>query len=121
MNKIAFFLLFIISGCASRGYKGLAEEVPEIFPEFKVENYEKKETPRNIVYTEKILPDSEKEKKEFYEEEYIKKKKPESYGYYVPKDRVLELESKNPLLKELLKVNTTFGNRQSYVIEEDKQ
>lgn len=48
----------------------------------------KKETPKNILYTEKTLPKSQKEKSEFYEEEYTLKEKPNSYLYYIPKERL---------------------------------
>ena len=86
--KICFLILLICSGCAQRGYKSLLQDVPELFHDFKAENYDKKETRKNIMYVEKILPKEQKKKCEFYEEEYTLKQRPNSYQYYVPNNRV---------------------------------
>lgn len=98
-----------ISGCASRGYDTLFEEVPQLFPEFKAENYVKKETPQNIIYVEKTLPEKEKSKEEFYSEEYEKRKKVKSYSYYVPKDQI-PAPVDNKLFNNFSRIKTT-GNK----------
>jgi len=118
MNKFIIFSIFIISGCAHRGYDGLVQEVPELFPGFKSENYEKKETPQNIVYVEKNLPESEKKKEEFYEEEYLKARNPSSYHYYVPKNRVSKLSNEKSILKNWPTINTSHNKKhRAYLID----
>jgi len=96
MNKIVILslILFTIS-CANRGYDSLSQEVPELFPGFQKNNYVKKETPKNIMYISKQLPENQKNKEEFYENEYNLNKNTKTYHYYVPKNRVPSSLSNN--------------------------
>lgn len=106
MNKFFFIYSFFLVGCVSRGYSELVDEVPELFPEFHAENYYKKETPKNIIYVENTLPESEKRKEEFRQFEYVERRKPESYRYYIPKDR-LKAKSKNRFFEKYRRISTT--------------
>jgi len=115
MNKILIIIVLIASGCANRGYRTLSQEVPELFPDFKAENYEKKETPKNIVYTEKVLPQSEKDKKEFHEKEYVFKKGIKSYNFHVPRAR-LPSSGGIDLLIDIERIKTTFDKNTSAIL-----
>ncbi len=85
MSKYFLILILLTTvGCANRGYDSLAQEVPELFPDFDKSNYVKLDLPKNKVYVQKILPESEKKITEFNEINYLKKQKPKSYEYYVP-------------------------------------
>ncbi len=79
-------LLFTCINCANRGYDTLSLEVPELFPGFDPDSYVVNETPNNIMYVQKKLPDEQKTKLEFIDGEY-QLKKDSAYFYYVPMDR----------------------------------
>ena len=115
MSNILMSSLFalLLTACASRGYKGLQTEVPELFPGFKPEEYVKKETPKNIMYVEKKLPAEELEKEEFYKEDYIKTNQPDSYSYYTPNNR---LPGFKDFFKDMERVITTHDENVKAVL-----
>lgn len=81
--------LILITSCASRGYKSLHQDVPELFfKDFKEENYIKKETPKNVIYVEKVLPEEEKNKEEFIGDHYQANTESKTYGFYIPNSRI---------------------------------
>lgn len=120
MSKCIFLIistLFVV-GCASRGYDNLVQEVPELFGKFDAKKYERRETPKNILYLAKTLPKEQKEKSEFYEEEYNLKKQPNSYHYYVPKNREPSSLQNSEIFVDWPKIHTRLPGRENALLIE---
>jgi len=87
-TSIHFFIILFVSSCASRGYKSLKQDIPSLFSkDFKEGRFIRKETPENILYIEKNLPQEEKDQEEFLEENYLVNDASKSYMFYTPKNR----------------------------------
>ena len=115
MNKYIVATFFIFHGCAHRGYDSLTQEVPELFSDFKAENYERKETPKNIAYLEKVLPESEKNKEEFHKKEYVFKEDIKSYDYYVPRTRYPSFNQID-LFNDMERTKTTYDKTTNAIL-----